>query len=181
MLTAVSALCAWFGAGREWPGLLPRLNRGSAGAREARLLLWVVAMLVVVSMAGAVTALGDTLFPVSPTEGEGLLARIKGDLSLGTHFLVRLRVIHPILAVAVGIGAALLCQRFTDREDESGRLATWTYWIVWAQMSLGAFSIALGAPGWMQLLHLLLAQVLWLLLVLLYFSVRTSSRTPTRV
>ena len=93
ILTAASALTAWFGAGRTLP---------SWRAPSHRWWLWgAVAGVVVVSMTGAVTALGDTLFPVQPTEGTGLMARLRDDLSFGAHFLVRLRIVHPVLATAL--------------------------------------------------------------------------------
>lgn len=178
MLTAVNALCAWFGAGRSWPGLFKGLERGAAVSRDARLLLLAIVLVVLVSMTGAVTALGDTLFPATPTEGTGIFARLKDDLGVGEHFLVRLRVVHPVLAVVVGIAVGVLCGRWSEDSGETGALARYAFWTVWVQMAMGAFNIALGAPGFMQLLHLLLAQVLWLLLVLLYFAVRSEpSRT----
>ena len=45
------------------------------------------------SIAGAVTALGDTLFPA-----ETLAEGIEQDLSPSAHFIVRLRVWHPVFA-----------------------------------------------------------------------------------
>ncbi len=53
---------------------------------------------LVLSMAGAVTALGDTLFPV-----DSLVEGIQQDFSAASHFIVRLRVWHPVIATVVGL------------------------------------------------------------------------------
>ncbi len=50
--------------------------------------------MLVIGMSGAITALGDTLFPVKSL-AEGFVA----DLDPNAHFLVRLRVYHPVIAV----------------------------------------------------------------------------------
>ena len=73
---------------------------------------WVVGVLVLValsSMTGAVTALGDTLFPRQPALSGDLFAEVARDLSATHHFLVRLRVMHPVVAMvsAAAIGAFL--------------------------------------------------------------------------
>ena len=55
-------------------------------------------MMILVAAAGAVVALGDTLFPhASLAEG------IAADLDPTSHFLIRLRIWHPILAVAASL------------------------------------------------------------------------------
>ena len=52
--------------------------------------------IVLLAASGAITALADTLFP-----SEGIAA----DFTAGAHFLTRLRVFHPTLAiVAAGVG-----------------------------------------------------------------------------
>jgi nitrate reductase NapE component len=117
-------------------------------------------------MAGAVTALGDTLFPIQPTIGSGLLAHVKDDLSAATHFLVRLRIVHPLLAVSA-VGAMLgFCMwsrhRLSALESPASRLVFWVAFWAALELAAGVVNITLGAPGWMQLVHLLLAHALWL-------------------
>ena len=114
-------------------------------------------------MTGAITALGDTLFPVSPTDGAGLLAHIRADLSAGEHFLVRLRIVHPLVALLAG--GFLVTLAFSTLDDAPR--ASWTVIIlVTAQMIAGTTNVALAAPGWMQIIHLLLADVLWIALLI---------------
>jgi len=126
-------------------------------------------LLVFSSMSGAVTALGDTLFPTSIFVEGGLVARLKEDLSSSTHFLVQLRLIHPILAV--GTAFYLLFLSFGIRaEHETGQRVSlgWSLTLLMGlQLFAGFSNIVLGAPGWLQILHLLLALCIVLNMLLL--------------
>ena len=161
-LTAFGVLTAWWTAGA------PRL----AGLATGRLrwgVLALVAAFVLTGMTGAITALGDTLFPISPTDGGDLFARIRGDLSPALHFLVRLRVVHPVLAVvfALTLGSfatSMLSQRMPPRVRLQARLVLA---LTLLQVVAGFMTIALHAPTGLQILHLLLAQGLWICFVLL--------------
>ncbi len=130
--------------------------------------------LVATSMTGAVTALGDTLFPVDPAAGE-LIARLRTDLSGANHFLVRLRIVHPILAVctALFVGAVAVYAKSRDFGPRTETWASAAILLIVAQVFLGTMSIALAAPGWMQLAHLLTAQLVWIATLLLTMSVAT--------
>jgi heme A synthase len=122
---------------------------------------------VVVSMAGAVTALGDTLFPVSVVEGGSLWGHVRDDLSPSAHFLVRLRVIHPLLALLLAGAALFVAHRWEVDLRGSGTFA-WLIglrWLTYGQVALGMLNIGLQAPVSMQLAHLLVAHLLWLCLV----------------
>jgi heme A synthase len=92
---------------------------------------------------------------------------LRDDLEPTAHFLVRLRIVHPILAVGVaalllGLGSAL-----NERVVGQGALPLLgaLRWAVVAQTAIGLTNVAWGAPGSVQLLHLLCAQIVWLLLV----------------
>jgi heme A synthase len=128
-----------------------------------------LAALVLVAVAGAITALGDTLFP-SHTLTEGL----RNDFSSTASFLIRLRIIHPFLAIAAGFLVALLAvPQYRNpstsilRKLSGGLLALFA-----AQIAIGGASILLQAPVPMQLLHLLMADAIWIMLVL--FTVECS-------
>ncbi|MCB1020397.1 MAG: COX15/CtaA family protein [Bryobacterales bacterium] len=153
LLTGFSAYTAWLASGGR-RGESP-IERGP-GALTAGLLA-----LVAMSMAGAVTALGDTLFPIEPALGPGLLDKVSADLSAANHFLVRLRALHPFVAVA---GAAYLAWLFWP-----GRREGWSRAALMAlavELAIGLANIALAAPGWMQLVHLAVAHVVWIATVL---------------
>jgi heme A synthase len=118
-------------------------------------------LLLLISAAGAVTALGDTLYPVSETgSGLGLL----GGKSQGQHFLESLRAFHPALA----IGGAFLLYWGGPRFGADRGLTLGLRLVLGAQLVAGFANIALNAPGWMQVVHLLLANTIWMLWVALY-------------
>jgi heme A synthase len=144
-LTAVlTLLVAW---GQAPGGPPPRTSRPFLAAGLA---------LVLVSATGAVTALGDTLYP---PEAASLGARIAEDQASGAHFLVRLRVLHPVLAVLVAAWVASLARR--ARKRASGAVVS----LCGVQLAAGALNVFLSAPGWLQVVHLALALALWIAFV----------------
>jgi heme A synthase len=115
-------------------------------------------------MSGAVTALGDTLFPVDPTVGDGLFQRVRDDLSAANHFLVRLRIVHPIVAAGTA-GYLLVLGNWVRLSDRSPRASRWANALIittLGNVALGVVNIWLHAPGYVQLLHLFFAQVVWI-------------------
>ncbi|HVR18479.1 MAG TPA: COX15/CtaA family protein [Polyangiaceae bacterium] len=125
--------------------------------------------LVVVSATGAVTALGDTLYP---PEAASMGARLAEDQASGAHFLARLRVVHPVLAVlaAAFVGYAAL--------RTGGRMARPVVVLCVLQVTGGALNVILSAPGWLQVIHLGLALSLWLAFVLLAYDDASSRGEP---
>jgi heme A synthase len=125
---------------------------------------------LVVSISGALTALGDTLYPLSET------ATLSERVS-GAHFLERLRWLHPLLAAATALYLLWLSTRMTTRFPRRdvvvlGRLS---FGLVLAQTALGIFNVLLSAPGYMQVVHLAAATLLWIALVLLCAAVLDQS------
>lgn len=173
LLTAVTTVTAWLASDGpfDWP-------RGPDRRAERLALLGVI----VVSMTGAVTALGDTLFPMSPTVDGGMFSAVRDGLDTGSHFLVRLRVVHPVLACAVALWLIWLSSNWMGacKDDPlRRRLAVAVHASVWAQLVCGFVNVMLSAPAWMQLLHLLLAQVVWLSLVLWSVTPRQTTLAGT--
>lgn len=126
------------------------------------------------SAMGAVTALGDTLFPP-----ESLMTEVQKDLDPTSNFLVRLRIIHPIFAV-LSSGYLFLMVRFIQGRLESGlieRRGNWLIGVILTQILAGGFTILTLAPLAMQIIHLLLADVFWISLVL--FGLETITK-PVR-
>jgi heme A synthase len=115
--------------------------------------------LVLVAIAGAITALGDTLFPA-----HSLAEGVRSDFSSTASFLIRLRIIHPFLALAAGVVIALLA--IPAWKARRAPLAAWLLALFAAQIAAGAASILLQAPLPLQLVHLLIADLLWITLVL---------------
>jgi heme A synthase len=142
-------------------------DRGPARGRVSgalRLLALGAAVLVVVSGTGALTALGDTLYP--PSAG-GVAARLAEDQGSGSTFLQKLRILHPVLAVLGGALLASLSARIARRSGNprastAARVVTLA---VGAQLVAGLVNVLLSAPGAMQVLHLALALGVWLAFV----------------
>jgi heme a synthase len=130
----------------------------------ARSVLAGAAIAIVVSITGAIAALGDTLFPASSLTG-GLAQ----DFASTSSTLLRLRVFHPAVAIAGAAYLVWMSVQFLRRLDDSAAVtaATRVLSLVLFQLAAGAINISLLAPIWMQLTHLLIADVLWIALVLL--------------
>jgi heme A synthase len=128
-----------------------------------------LASLLLVATAGAIVALGDTLFPAS-----SLAAGLAQDLSPTAHLFIRLRVLHPILAVASAVYLLALLAAIGSRDPEGPlrRQAMLAAALVMGQVGLGFLNFALLAPTVIQILHLLLADLLWLSMVVLAAAVR---------
>ena len=123
--------------------------------------------LLLAGVSGAVAALGDTLFPAVT-----LAEALRQDLSPTAHFLIRLRILHPVISVAAGLWTAALALQLVKRHAQrrTGRWACWTLAITFVQLGAGALNVLLLAPIWMQVVHLLLADLLWIGFVLLSAS-----------
>lgn len=156
LLLACLTLTAWWLSGGA-----PLQTRGRAPAAAA-IALGCSAILLV-SVSGAVAALGDTLFPSA-----SLKEALREDLSATAHALIRLRVLHPVLAVLTGAALALAAPRLAR---EAGPLARrWSRTVAalaLAQLALGFANVLLLAPVWLQIVHLLVADSIWIAFVLL--------------
>jgi heme A synthase len=115
---------------------------------------------LLVGSSGAVAALGDTLFPAQSLEHA-----LAQDLSPTAHVLIRLRLLHPTLAALAALGMLALCAWAGPRAP--GRLATLLACLTLGQTLLGGLNVVLLAPIPLQLAHLLLADFIWIALVLL--------------
>lgn len=123
---------------------------------------------LVVSVSGAVAALGDTLFPAT-----SLAHALQQDLSPTSHLLLRLRMLHPTLAVIVALALIMIAPRLAiDGRIAPGVIAPGSRvaWLAGVQAALGGLNVLLLAPIWLQLVHLLVADLLWMALVLLAAS-----------
>jgi heme A synthase len=128
------------------------------------LLIPAIAGTLVLGMSGGIAALGDTLFPVK-TFAEG----IAQDLSPGAHLFIRLRALHPFVATALGLYIVIASHVLRSLcPSPRVRACARTLVIVFvAQFALGLANMILLAPIATQLAHLLLADAVWILLVVL--------------
>ena len=131
--------------------------------------------LLLVGVSGAVAALGNTLYP-DGSLAEGLAA----DLSPTSHLFIRLRILHPAFAVITSVGLILGASRIArGRGVVAQRFARFVASLAALQVALGAVNVILHAPVWMQLVHLLVADLLWIAFVLLGASALAVSSAQT--
>jgi heme A synthase len=112
---------------------------------------------------GAITALGDTLFPAaSLSEG------FNQDLLPSSHFLLRLRLYHPLVAVGMAIVGGIFLRWFKPRETNplTTRMISGLMFLFGLQLLVGGFNVLLLAPVWMQVVHLLVTDLVWMCAVL---------------
>lgn len=121
-----------------------------------------------VGATGAIIALGDTLFPAE-TLAQGL--QQKADPN--AHIAVRLRNLHPSVAVLVALLIAYTALYFnrSTYQQTTRRLAQFVLIVFIIQLILGSLNVFLLAPVWMQLIHLLVSDLIWIGLILLSASV----------
>ncbi len=150
---------------RRWRHLPAGLRWGLAAALAGTMAL---------AATGAVAALGDTLFPAA-----SLRQGLAQDLSPASHLLLRLRTVHPLLAVVVGLYVLWLCnEAATAAANAARRWAGRVRLLVLAQGAVGVMNIGLLAPLWLQLTHLLLADLLWIALVVLALELLRLAPAP---
>jgi heme A synthase len=154
---------------------MPRL-RGNG--RAALLSALILGLLLLLGASGAVTALGDTLFPAS-----SLAAGVRDDFSAQAHFLVRLRVYHPLLAIAVGALVVYVAQqlRAAYATPAVARWALRVSVLYVLQVVLGSLNLLLLAPALIQLAHLLLADLTFIAVVELSLAALSTRPAPLQV
>jgi heme a synthase len=135
--------------------------------RPRRAALWLGAAIVgllVVGVSGAVTALGDTLFPAQAGD---LVGRFTEDHGAGAHFLQRLRVFHPFIAVGLGLFVLVVANALSGPQaDPAARRWGGVVMLgVLVQVAAGVVNILLSAPGYMQIVHLLIGTGLWIAVI----------------
>jgi heme A synthase len=161
VLLAFLALTAWFASGGK---------SFSFKAQPKVLLFLAIAVLGIffVGMTGSVAALSSMLFP-SQTLTEG----VAKDFSATSHILLRLRVSHPILSIMVGVFLVFLAGWLKSKAAGNfsvGRWANVLTILIIAQIAFGALTLLTLAPIVMQIGHLLLADAVWIVFVLLSAS-----------
>lgn len=160
------ALLGFMGLTAWWS---TRPGRLSLEGPQARAFLIAIIGVFLIGISGAIAALGDTLFPANSL-AEGFAA----DIAPGAHFLLRLRALHPLLALVVGTGLIGLGLQY-----KTTRLGRALIAVVGLQIVVGFINLGLLAPVWLQLIHLLIADILWLTLILLAVSRLESEAVPT--
>jgi heme a synthase len=128
---------------------------------------------LLLGVTGTLAALSDTLFPAT-----SLTAAFAQDFSASGGWLLRLRILHPLTAVIAGLFICWLLMRSFGRPSER-KLALLVLGLLLLQFALGIADVTLLAPVWLQIVHLLGADLLWIALVVLAARVCVMSKVQT--
>ncbi len=127
-----------------------------------------VVLVLIVGVTGSLAALGDTLFPAT-----SLGQALSQDLSSTSGWLVRWRWTHPAIAVLSSMALIWLLARGAQKPSgintpcDNRKLSILVLMLLATQFALGVLDVFLLAPLWLQVMHLLGADVLWAALVVL--------------
>lgn len=169
ILLAFLTLTAWFASG----------GKSFYFKAPPKILFFLILAIVgifFIGMSGSVAALSSMLFP-SATIAEG----VEKDFSAASHILLRLRVSHPIISIMTSVFLVFLAGWLKSRAKDDfwiNRLASWLTILIIAQLAFGALTLLTLAPILMQLGHLLLADLVWIVFVLLSASVLAQESEP---
>jgi len=154
LLLAAMALTAHFLSRRE------AVMRGTVAWRAPRLALTGLIATLIVGVTGSLAALGDTLYPA-----HSLISAIAQDFSPGSSWLLQIRWLHPAISLVAGAFIVWLIARSLRGPHRA--LAFTVVALLAVQYLLGVADLVLLAPTWIQMIHLLGADLLWIALVVL--------------
>ncbi|MEM1055802.1 MAG: COX15/CtaA family protein [Bacteroidota bacterium] len=154
LLLGALTLAVWTAYGHS----LPRWPRGGGPAATTRAWAILIALVgtMVLGASGAITALGDTLV---------LRGGLSPEENAVVAVLVSLRLLHPTIAFIVL--ALVGWAAWASRDTAARKLGIGVTALFVMQMGLGALNVWLLAPLWMQVVHLLVTDIIWIGLILL--------------
>jgi heme A synthase len=160
LLVASMALTAWWATG------FPRPRLTGQGPLKTALFTG-LGLTLLVGVTGAVIALGDTLFFAHLDRGGS-----EANLTPMVEALKQIRIVHPMVAVLTSIYLGVLVWQTSSRRPGpiGVSLAWWTTILLVVQIIAGVLNVYLKVPVAMQLIHLLLADLIWIAIVLVSAS-----------
>ena len=152
LLVGAIALVAWYAGGGSRPWI-------DMSRRPDQFLLVAGATVLLIAITGTINSLADTL---------ALSDAVEIDETPIAAILVSVRGIHPALAIAGGAGIFYLMTQLSDAATGiSARLLIGVQAVIGVQFLVGILNIALLTPLETQIVHLVLADTLWILVLLL--------------
>jgi heme A synthase len=165
MLAGSILIVAWFAGERA----LPRID---TSRRVDRILLLSGGIVLLIAITGTIDSLADTL---------ALSDSVNIDETPIAAILVSVRGIHPILAISGGLGIFYLLTQLRDVAPAGTvRLLMWIQAVIGVQFIVGILNIALLTPLETQIVHLILADTLWLSLLFVGMRLLSSEQTPAK-
>jgi heme A synthase len=145
-------LTTWWASGGS------HLQLRGQGAKA--LTYWVmVTGMFLLGVSGAITALGDTLT---------ITGRISPQENALVATFVELRIFHPLIAFVVfglSVLAVWVAHRSGSPDARVDRYGQSIIILFVVQLLLGALNVQLKAPLWLQMVHLLVTSLIWLMVV----------------
>jgi heme A synthase len=173
LLLGSLAATAWWGSGFPPPS-------GQVTRSTKRWLIIGGLVVLILGATGALNALADTVFPSESVVGD--LAEKFGPTA---PLLSKLRIIHPILAIGGGLLVGWIAtSRSRTSQSRSRNLSSAVVILIFSQFFIGFVNIYLLTPLSVQVIHLMVADILWIVYVLLWLSLlgeRSPARTPQDV
>ena len=117
---------------------------------------WAIGAFIALGVSGAIAALGDTLF-----KSKSLAYGLAQELSANAHFLIRLRVLHPVFACAWVFLGFLWSQKLLEH-SALFKIRQIFLGVLILQFTLGFVNWILLAPTALQLVHLLIADTVFI-------------------
>jgi heme A synthase len=168
ILLAFLAVTPWFAGRQSHP-------RFKASSKVWLLLAVGIVAILFVGVSGSMAALTTMLFPATSLS-EGLAK----DFSESSHYLLRLRISHPILSILTAVYLLFLSGWLRSWSSNEAGVKRWSnilsiFLIV--QLAFGAATLLTLSPIVMQLGHLLLADLIWISLILMSASFVTAEKS----
>jgi heme A synthase len=116
---------------------------------------------MLIGITGAVAALADTLFPAT-----SLRSSLTQDVTPGAPALLHFRLLHPLVAVVAAGYIFWVVARAARRRGPLSKLTLALVILLSAQLGIGIVNVLLLTPVWLQIVHLLVGDVFWIVLVL---------------
>lgn len=166
LLAAITLTAAWSSEGtlplEPLASRLPCLDRGIQS--KMFLIIMCLSLLIITGVTGAITALSDTLF-----KPEYVGQHFFKELFEPRHVLQMLRVFHPVLALISSVVLALTVVKFGFQKGRAQIFGIFVLIFIIFQIFVGMFNLVFLTPIVLQLVHLFLADALWIVTIL-YFN-----------
>lgn len=145
-------------------------HKSSSPKQVYRFFPWII---VAIGITGAWASLSNSLFPTDNL-WEGFMA----DFSSESHFLIRIRGLHPLFALLGGGGLALyfwLKAQTAELAEIQKRSLQMSVLLIFG-IIFGIATLLLHAPVWMKIVHLALAHSIWVVMLQWVYLIRTKSQ-----
>ncbi|MDA8791899.1 COX15/CtaA family protein [Bacteriovoracaceae bacterium] len=123
----------------------------------------IVILFILVGSTGAITALGNTLFPDT-----SLIEGMAKDFDPNSPLLIQLRFYHPIIAGILCL--SLLYWNSTLKFSQNSFLSKSFFWQIILMVTFGIINWLMMSPSWGAIIHLFLGDMLWMCFLYLEFN-----------